>query len=125
MGSSDPLERKEMPRVLSSPDSKSRSTIPAVWSRRSFLAGSVALIVGRNVRPVRATQADPLPDPADAEEIAQFTKAARAAKLGSIRHSTSDHFLGIGDSPDAFRQSALRHCEGLGQAFLTYFRGRG
>ena len=61
----------------------------------------------------------------EAEDIARVEKAARAAKLGAFRHSHSDHFVGIGDAPDAFRQSALRHGEALGQAFLAYFRGRG
>jgi hypothetical protein len=52
-------------------------------------------------------------------------KAAHAAKLEMLRHSCSDHFLGVGNAPDAFRASALRHCEALGLAFLAYFRGRG
>jgi hypothetical protein len=74
----------------------------------------------------RAGQADGTSaTPAESREISSVEQAARSAKLGPLRHSRSEHFLGIGDAPDAFRESALRHCEALGQTFLAYFRGRG
>ena len=107
-----------------------RSTRPIAWSRRALLARLVAISAGWKCRGALAVQ-DAKPRAAagegegEAEDIARVEKAARAAKLGAFRHSHSDHFVGIGDAPDAFRQSALRHGEALGQAFLAYFRGRG
>jgi hypothetical protein len=104
---------------------KSRRTTTAAWNRRTFLGGSVAMIAGLNRREARAAQeSEPSLSPADAEEVAQIVKAARTAHLEGLGHSASAHFLGVGDAPDAFRQSALRHCEALGQAFLAHFRGK-
>jgi hypothetical protein len=92
-------------------NAKARSTT-AAWTRRTFLAGSVAMIAGLDGRQAWAAQ----------ESGPSLTPAEH---LGGLGHSVSAHFLGVGDAPDAFRQSALRHCEALGQAFLAHFRGRG
>jgi hypothetical protein len=59
-------------------------------------------------------------------ELRDVVKRARAAGLGDFRVTRSQHFLAVGDAPDAFRKEALeRVCEPLGKAFLDHFRARG
>jgi hypothetical protein len=61
----------------------------------------------------------------EADEIAAAEKVARDGKLGPLRHSSSEHFLAIGNAPDEHRQAALKLCESLGQDFLAHFRKLG
>jgi len=82
----------------------------------SGLGGSTAAVFAQS-KPDRSTT--------EAEEIAAAEKVARDAKLGPLSHSTSAHFLAIGDAPDEHREAALKLCEALGQDFLAHFRKLG
>jgi len=64
-------------------------------------------------------------DANEAQEIAEVQASAKKAGLGPFALSRSKHFLGLGDAPDLFRETALKRCESLAEAFLTYFRERG
>jgi Protein of unknown function (DUF1570) len=97
-------------------------------SRRSVLTAAVLTLVSRGTQSIAA-----FPDPqgkpeavlAEKEEIAAAEKVARDGKLGPLRHSTSEHFLAIGDSGDKHRTEALKLSESMGQSFLAHFRALG
>jgi hypothetical protein len=90
------------------------------WNRRRWLAaaltGTAATALGRG-RPARAVEED--------KEVAQIQELARKAGLGPFRSSTTEHYLGIGDAPDAYREEALKRCAGLARAFHAHFQDKG
>jgi hypothetical protein len=59
------------------------------------------------------------------QEVAQVEERARKAGLEAFRSSLSEHYLGIGDAPDAFRDAALKRCEALASTYLLYFQDKG
>jgi hypothetical protein len=65
------------------------------------------------------------PSPGRSEEEARVRELARKAGLGPLTASRSPHFLAVGDAPEVFLQSALRHCEALSEALLRHLRGKG
>jgi hypothetical protein len=99
---------------------------PEVLSRRSMLTCALLALsgLGGSTAAVFA-QSKPDRSTTEAEEIAAAEKVARDAKLGPLSHSTSAHFLAIGDAPDEHREAALKLCEALGQDFLAQFRKLG
>ncbi len=54
-------------------------------------------------------------------------KSRPSRKKPGLAHSRSqtEHFIGLGDAPAAFRQSALEIAESFAKVFLTYFRAHG
>src|SRR4051812_10040937 len=57
-----------------------------------------------------------------ADELAQIQEQARKAGMGSFRSSVTEHYLGIGDAPDLYRDEALKRCRALATAYQKYFQ---
>jgi Protein of unknown function (DUF1570) len=97
-----------------------------VLSRRSLLSGALLALAGLASGSAPALAQSKTASPtSEAEEIAAAEKVARDGKLGPLRHSTSEHFLAVGNAPDEHRKAALRLCESLGGDFLAHFRALG
>jgi hypothetical protein len=79
------------------------------------LGGAAGLALGH--RRLRADAVD--------DEIAQIEAHARKAGLGMFRSSVTEHYLGIGDAPDAYRNEALKRSEALAVAYLEHFQEKG
>jgi Protein of unknown function (DUF1570) len=94
-------------------------------SRRSCLLGWLLGATGLKAMDFTAVSAWAQGDVAEAKTIAQVQAAAKKAGLEPFRRSRSPHFLGLGDAPDRYRESALNICEELAKAFLTYFNFKG
>jgi Protein of unknown function (DUF1570) len=100
--------------------------LPGVLSRRSLVQGVIAALSGLGSGSLVPGQEAKAPGGAtDAEEIAKVEKLARDARLGSLHHTRSAHFLAVGDAPEPHQRQALTLCEALGEAFLVHFRRRG
>lgn len=69
----------------------------------------------------------PRPQPGDgeAEQTARVEQRAKQAGLGPFRASRTEHFLCVGDAPDAYREDALDICEELGKLFSSHLQDRG
>ncbi len=63
--------------------------------------------------------------PSDKDEIAKVAELAKTAGIGPFAQSHTEHMIGLGDAPAAFRQSALDIAESLAKVFIGYFRSRG
>jgi hypothetical protein len=88
-----------------------------------MLRGALHVLVGLGLNTAAAfAQSKPELATKEADEIEAADKVARDAKLGPLRHSSSAHFLAIGNAPDEHRKAALKLCESLGQDFLAHFR---
>src|SRR4051812_14228524 len=73
-------------------------------TRRGWLAASVAgSLCGLWSRSWAA-------DEAETVEEAQVNERARKVGLGPLHSSRTEHYLGIGDAPDPFRNQALVRC---------------
>jgi len=94
-------------------------------SRRSCLIGWLLGATGLKAMELTALSAWAEGDDTEADKIAQVQAAAKKAGLGPFRSGPSEHFLGLGDAPDPFRERALNICEELAKVFLKYFGGRG
>ena len=92
---------------------------PLCPTRRSWLAASLfsgaGLWLGRGV--LAANGVD--------DEVAQVQVKAQKAGLGLFRSSVTEHYLGIGDVPDAHRNDALKLCAALATAYQNHFHEKG
>jgi hypothetical protein len=95
-------------------------------SRRSYLAGLLGL-GGVTTVCRRGWAMQPAGSVSEAEktEIAAVQVSARKAGLGPFSLSRTDHFLGLGDADDRFRENALAICESLAADFLKHFGEKG
>ena len=50
---------------------------------------------------------------------------AKKGGLGPFNTGRTEHFLGLGDAEDVFRDTALRICESLAPEFLRHFHEKG
>lgn len=96
------------------------SESPALlWTRRrwlgSLLVGGVSTCLGR-----AAPGADDAPD-----EAARVRQRAEKAGIGPFQSSLSEHYLGIGDAPDDYRDEALKRCAALATAYQKHFQAKG
>jgi Protein of unknown function (DUF1570) len=64
-------------------------------------------------------------DDSEADEIASVQANAKKAGLEPFTHGRTDHFVGLGDADDRFRNKALEICESLVPDFLRHFREKG
>jgi hypothetical protein len=89
------------------------------WTRRRWLSAVLSGGCGFWLR--RAAIA------ADAveEEEAQVQERARKVGLGPFRSTVTEHHLGIGDAPDAYRNGALKLAATLAKAYLQAFQEKG
>jgi hypothetical protein len=83
----------------------------------ALLAGAVA------PRSIWGAQADQ--SAADEKVIASVQAAAQKAGIGPFRFSKTEHYLGLGDADDRFRNRALEICESLKTDFLRHFGEKG
>ncbi|HWE39521.1 MAG TPA: DUF1570 domain-containing protein [Isosphaeraceae bacterium] len=81
-------------------------------SRRGWLIGAIAAACG----PARRAGAD------DKREV---EARAKEAGLGPFRSSETELYRGLGNADDAFREQALKLCEGLARDFLGHFKAKG
>ena len=86
-----------------------------------MLLGSAAISAAPAVAVSGAVQ-EPV---SEAEEIASVQSHAKKAGIGPLSDGGTAHFLGLGDTADRFRKTALGICESLAAAFLPYFRQKG
>jgi hypothetical protein len=89
-------------------------------SRRAWLAGS--LIAGAGWL-ARGAELQGAATPAETVEAIQ--REARQAGLGPFETAETKNFLGIGDGPGPYRQSALDICQELATVYLKHFRDKG
>jgi hypothetical protein len=96
------------------------NALPTRFStRRSWLAAVLAAGAGLGLRrPARAAEAVD-------KEVTQVEAQARKAGLGEFRSTVSEHYLGIGDAPDAYRKAALERCEALASSYMDHFQFKG
>jgi hypothetical protein len=87
-------------------------------SRRHWLLGSVFVSLGL-ATPARSALDTP------GEEAAEIRAAGKKAGLAPFRATETEHYLGIGDAPDAFRDLALRICKELATVFERNFHDKG
>jgi hypothetical protein len=90
-------------------------------SRRSLLAAALAGGVG-----VAAGIDEPPPAAVDDERLLKLIEE-RASEVGlsPLRSSRTAGFLGIGDAPDPFRESALQTCEAIALDYYDYYKAQG
>jgi len=94
-------------------------------SRRSWLAGALLGLTGAATAPRIARSMQAREAAIEADEIASVQASAKKAGLGPFAQSRTDHFLGMGDADDRFRNTALGICESEAAAFQTHFREKG
>ena len=90
------------------------------WLARAFLGMAGASAGSRSVWSMQTDGAASEP-----EEVASVQEIAKKAGLKPFKSSRTEHFLGLGDSEDRFRDEALNNCEWLVPDFLRHFREKG
>jgi hypothetical protein len=98
------------------PRTNSRSGL--ALSRRRWLIGSMLGTLGLAAS-ARGGPAAP------ADEEAEIRAVGRKAGLDPFRVTETEHYLGIGDAPDAFRDQALRICKELAAIYQKHFHDKG
>jgi hypothetical protein len=94
-------------------------------SRRAWILVTVVAFVGGPHRAWAACAEQGDLSAAEQAEIAKVEAIARKAKIGPFTHSHTEHFIGLGDAPAAFRQAGLERAEAFTKTFLPYFRSLG
>lgn len=61
----------------------------------------------------------------EARLIAELRDQVRKLGLADFEVGRTEHYLGIGNAPETFREAALEICEGLVKDFLQHFTGKG
>jgi len=102
-----------------------RSIFSEPISRREWIAGTLLGSLAVCGQAGGASGKQGVLTESDKNEIAKMEALARKAGIGPFAHSQTEHFIGVGDAPDAFRQSALGIAESLSKVFLGCFHGRG
>lgn len=94
-------------------------------SRRAWLYGTLLAGTGAARCAWSASGKDEPLTAAEQAEIAKIEAIAKKVGIGPFGHGQTEHFIGLGDAPAAFRQRALDVAESFSKAFLTYFRSHG
>jgi hypothetical protein len=103
-----------------------RGRIPIhVISRRSWLTSILLGAAASSATPRVGWSMQGKNGANEADEISAVQTLAEKAGLGPFSDSRTEHFLGLGDAPDPFREKALSICESLSAAFLPHFRKKG
>src|SRR5262245_17171795 len=104
---------------MNSPEVRKPPLRVTQWTRRGWLAATLAgSLYGLGSRSWAV-------DEAETGEEAQVNERARKVGLGPLRSSRTEHYLGIGDAPDAFRNAALVRCGELANAYQKHFQDKG
>src|SRR5436305_1099469 len=93
---------------------------PEGLSRRAWL---FAAAVGGWSLVARA--AEPQPSADEEKEIADIQARAKKAGLRPFKYSMTEHYLGIGDAPSAYRTRALELCKSIGKTYQKQFHDKG
>lgn len=94
----------------------------ARWSRRRWLAASVALASLRLTRARGQDLADaPLTEPTEEARLALIRARANQAGLPELTLREGARYLTIGTAPADFSKGALRLCEELADDYLAHF----
>lgn len=96
-------------------------------NRRRILKATAVGLIGGLVPALRA-QAPRKKAALTAEDrktVDAIREQAKKAGLGAFEVKSTEHFLGVGDGPDAYQSRALQLCEEIGRDFLAHFRNRG
>ena len=91
------------------------------WLASAFLGVTCLSAASPSAWPMQADGADG----SEADEIASVQAIAKKAGLQPFKSSRTEHFLGLGDSEDRFRDAALKNCDWLAPEFLRHFHGKG
>jgi len=94
-------------------------------SRRAWILGTFFAAAGLSHRAWCSSAKQGALSQSEEAEIAKVDAIARKAGIGPFTHSHTEHFIGLGDAPAAFRQAALERAEAFTKAFLPYFRAHG
>jgi hypothetical protein len=113
-----------MQRIRSHADDPRRTDFLAV-TRRRWLAGVLLGAASGSAVPRVGSAMQSQDGANEADEISAVQALAKKAGLAPFTVGRKDHFLGMGDAPEVFRQSALTICESLSAAFLPHFRDNG
>ncbi len=62
---------------------------------------------------------------ADRDDAAEVEARARAVGLGKFGRAESEHYLGIGNAPKAFRDDVVAACESMAEEFVKHYRAKG
>jgi len=90
------------------------------WTRREWLGGVTLLAFGSTGlgRPEELSAAE--------TKLVEAVRAQTAkAGIKDVGVDLSDHFVGVGNAPSAFRIKALKLCESLAATFLQHFKAKG
>jgi hypothetical protein len=92
------------------------------WTRRRWLAAGAALLggIGAGLIDRRVSGVEEVDD-----QAAEVQRRAREVGLGTLRSSVNEHYLGIGDAPDAYRNEAIKRADALAAAYLRTFQEKG
>ena len=85
------------------------------WRRRDWLRATVATACLARIG--RGAAGD---DPVD-----RIKGKARDLRMQPFEASETEHFVGVGDAPAAYRREALGLCESFAADYLVHFRGKG
>jgi hypothetical protein len=102
-----------------------RSILAEAISRRGWIAGTLLSSLGACGRARGSSGKQGALSKSEQDEIAKVEELARKAGIGPFAHSQTEHLIGLGDAPAAFRQSALEIAESFAKVFVGYFRSRG
>ena len=89
-------------------------------TRRQWLAGITLLGLGALAADDPPTK--PAAEPDAAEDLRRSVEVSR---LKNVRSAVTEHYVAVGDTPEAFLKEALEICENLGTTFLDHFNARG
>jgi hypothetical protein len=97
------------------------------FSRRAWMSAALLGLAGGRPLTARAGSfsAAERGDRDEDRELERIQTAARTAGLRQFSIGRTEHFLGAGDAPQAYRTAALGVCEQLATVFLGYFRQHG
>jgi hypothetical protein len=102
-----------------------RSVLPITVSRRTWILGTLLGSAGMSRRAWSASGKQGDLSQGELAEIAKVEAIARKSGIGPFTHGSTEHFIGLGDAPAAFRQAGMARAEAFTKAFLAYFGALG
>ena len=90
-------------------------------TRRGWLLGVLTLLMGLAAR----AEGQERDTSEMVQELAEIQEQAKKAGLSSFRSSETEHYRGVGDAPDAYRNQALKICKSLASIYQKHFHDKG
>jgi hypothetical protein len=94
-------------------------------TRRRWLAGALWTCAGTAIRAKAGAEDGPVAENDEDAECQAVEALGERLGLRSFRTTRTRHFLGIGDTSDAFRGLTLRDCELTAADFMDHYRSKG